>query len=127
MPHLTLLRFQYRMHPEISDIPNRLIYEGRLVDKGTPLPALPHEELGTRSLVLYDTSAVNPWSSRPLKGSRCNLYSAVVAATLAERAIGRVTRTLTNYSGDKIRHLIKSIACVILNGHTFFCRKTDRT
>jgi superfamily I DNA and/or RNA helicase len=75
------------MHPEISDIPNRLIYEGRLVDKVTTLPALPHEELGARPLVLYDTSVVNPWSSRPPTGSRYNLYSAVVAMILAERAV----------------------------------------
>lgn len=86
-PHLTLLRFQYRMHPDISAIPNHLIYGGKLVDKANPVPRLPHDKLGAKPLVLYDISSAAPWSSRLEKGSRYNLYSAVVTATLAERAI----------------------------------------
>ncbi len=86
-PRLTQLRSQYRMHPDISAIPNRLFYAGQLTDKVNPVPCLPHEELGAKPLVLYDTSPAAAWSSRLEKGSRYNLYSGVVTATLIERAV----------------------------------------
>ena len=91
---LTMLRRQYRMHPEISRVPNNIIYGGRLVD------CLSHDTLGgitsflARSpfaatpLVLYDVSSTNPWSSRLDQGGRYNLYSAVLSAELARRAAG---------------------------------------
>ncbi len=41
--------------------------------------------LSKSPLVLYDTSATNPWSSRLERGGRYNLYSAVLTAELARR------------------------------------------
>lgn len=107
---LTLLRIQYRMHPDISAIPNRLIYRGQLVDKVEKVPRVSSSRLGDKPLVLYDTSSAAPWSSRLEKGSRYNLYSAVVTATLLERAVQAGTMevgVITPYSAQA--RLIKLI------------------
>lgn len=73
---------------------------GELTD---PLPSLPHRELGNDPLVLYDISSSAAWSSRLERGSRYNLYSAVVTATLIEHAIRAGTTSLgviTPYSAQ---------------------------
>jgi hypothetical protein len=91
-PRLTMLRRQYRMHPEISRISNSIIYDDRLRDsldqdalrristfvEQSPFAGSP--------LILYDVSSTNPWSSRLDQGGRYNLYSAVLSAELAKRA-----------------------------------------
>ena len=89
---LTLLRRQYRMHPDISAISNRIIYGGRLTDE---LGGDEHQNIetilrkspfGLSPLVLYDLSAINPWS-RQLHPGRYNLYSATLTAELARQAV----------------------------------------
>ena len=91
-PRLTLLRRQYRMHPDISSVSNSIIYNGRLVDSLSQIALddlgsfLSRSPFGTNPLVLYDVSSTNPWSSRLQQGGRYNLYSAVLSAELAKRA-----------------------------------------
>ena len=91
-PRLTLLRRQYRMHPEISAVSNQIIYSGRLVDSLSQNTLtdlnlfLSQSPFGENPLVLYDVSSTNPWSSRLKQGGRYNLYSGVLSAELAKRA-----------------------------------------
>lgn len=91
---LTMLRRQYRMHPEISRVTNSIIYGGRLVDSLSRdtlagiTRFLGKSPYATTPLVLYDVSSTNPWSSRLDRGGRYNLYSAVLSAELARRAAG---------------------------------------
>jgi len=127
-PRLTMLRRQYRMHPEISRISNSIIYGGQLLDclsRDTlrDIAAfLDKSPFATTPLVLYDVSVTNPWSSRLEQGGRYNLYSAVLSAELARRAanagiksIGvispytahtRLIKMMLDESGDAtLRHL----------------------
>lgn len=91
-PRLTMLRRQYRMHPDISRISNSIFYRGQLVDCiGQELlndiaAFLTKSPLAGSTLVLYDVSSTNPWSSQLKQGGRYNLYSAVVSAQLATLA-----------------------------------------
>ncbi len=91
---LAALRQQYRMHPDIGELANLLVYR----DDGNPLEhvAKPKDYAqATNSapepgapLVLCDVSYVNPWCARLLPGySRYNIYSAIVAVRLAEQAL----------------------------------------
>ncbi len=92
-PRMTLLHQQYRMHPDISGISNHIIYGNRLVDKldknalADISTFLSKSPLGHSPLVLCDVSSINPWSSRLERGGRYNLYSAVLSAELAKRAV----------------------------------------
>ncbi len=91
-PRLTILRRQYRMHPEISRVSNCIIYSGQLLDSLSydtlrDITAfLDKSPFGRTPLVLYDVSSTNPWSSHLDQGGRYNLYSAVLSAELARRA-----------------------------------------
>ena len=84
-PRVFLLNTQYRMHPRIAEIPNRLFYDGVLSsDPGTAA----RPGAGANPLVLVDTSDAGAWCVRLARGSRLNLHSAHVAATLAQRLAG---------------------------------------
>src|SRR5215469_4670911 len=91
-PRLTMLKRQYRMHPDISAISNNIIYGGQLLDSlgKAELKSLTafHRKspFASAPLVLYDVSAANPWSSKLERGGRYNLYSAVLSAELARQA-----------------------------------------
>ena len=91
-PRLTMLKRQYRMHPDISAISNNIIYRGQLLDSlgRAELKSLAaiHKQspFAPTPLVLYDVSATNPWSSKLEQGGRYNLYSAVLSAELAKLA-----------------------------------------
>ena len=91
-PRLTMLKRQYRMHPDISAISNNIIYGGQLLDSlgKAELKSLAafHRQspFASTPLVLYDVSATNPWSSKLEQGGRYNLYSAVLSAELARQA-----------------------------------------
>lgn len=127
-PRLTMLRRQYRMHPEISSVSNGIIYSGQLVDSLSydtlrDITAfLEKSPFGRTPLVLYDVSSTNPWSSHLDQGGRYNLYSAVLSAELARRAAqtgiesvgviapytihARLIKMMLDDSGDaKLRHL----------------------
>ncbi|MHB8928814.1 MAG: AAA domain-containing protein [Bacillota bacterium] len=93
-PRLSVLTQQYRMHPDIGELANLLVYRA----DGNPLDhvARPEDyEPATRSdpepgvpLVLCDVSEVNPWCARLSPGySRYNIYTALVSMKLAERAL----------------------------------------
>jgi hypothetical protein len=91
-PRLARLSEQYRMHPRISAISNRIIYGGEQRDRLNPealrkiADVLSASPLGKTPVILYDTSSTDPWSSRLDQGGRYNLYSAVLTAELARRA-----------------------------------------
>lgn len=128
-PRLTMLRRQYRMHPEISRVSNDIIYSGRLVDclsrdaLGGITALLERSPFSRTALVLYNVSPTNPWSSHLDQGGRYNLYSAVLSAELARRAAeagieksvgiispysvhARLIKMMLDDSGDaRLRHL----------------------
>jgi hypothetical protein len=83
-----LLDTQYRMAPAISAISNRFFYGGILKDD----PSIKNRSrlndgVSESPLVLVETAAMNPWCSQLSTGSRFNLYSALVCATLAKRIV----------------------------------------
>ncbi|MDP2871861.1 MAG: AAA domain-containing protein [Bacillota bacterium] len=85
---LSALRRQYRMHPVIGDLTNRLAYEENpLMHNTTPETLAPGLKAAPESgfpLVLCDTSGANPWCARLQPGySRYNIYSAIASARLA--------------------------------------------
>ncbi len=127
-PRLTMLKRQYRMHPDISAISNTIIYGGQLLDSlgkadlKSLAVFLKQSPFASTPLVLYDISSTNPWSSRLEQGGRYNLYSAVLSAELARKAaykgcesIGiispysvqaRLIKMILDDSGDpRLRHL----------------------
>ena len=96
-PRLVSLRKQYRMHEQIGELANELVYRNdrnplehcapsSRTESGTgvnPQPGSP--------LVLCDTSSANPWCARLEPGySRYNIYSAVTAIRLAKQAVRSV-------------------------------------
>lgn len=81
-----LLNRQYRMHPDISDIVNKSIYENRLQDDDTVKTKTKSDEVaGSSALCLIDTSLHNPWCSQFETGGRFNLISALICVSLAEK------------------------------------------
>jgi AAA domain-containing protein/phospholipase D-like protein len=94
--HLVQLDEQYRMHPQISAIPNALIYGNRLRDT----PEAESDE-GLRGwfrrdwgpdnpVLLLDTGATNAWTSPVAAGGRSshiNFVSAVISVDLAGRLL----------------------------------------
>lgn len=126
---LTLLRKQYRMHPDISSVSNAIIYGGRLIDSVANEKRRNINDILNRSLfrgnplVLCDVSVANPWSSRLVgRSGRYNLYCAALSAELARQVVqagidevgvitpyaaqARLIKKMLDDSGDeKLRHL----------------------
>ena len=92
-PRLVKLRLQYRMHPDVSAIPNALVYDGILDNhksceddgclsewySGHPDPVL-----------LVDTGSLGAWVTSVPRGdsaSRLNFLSASVCVDIAERLL----------------------------------------
>ena len=95
-PWFVTLTEQHRMHPEISAIPNRLVYGGRLTDgKGTDsnasLVAWYRDEWGhDRPVLLVDTGSTNAWVTSVPRGSgssRLNFLSATICVDIAEQLL----------------------------------------
>ncbi|OPX93691.1 MAG: DNA topoisomerase I [Pelotomaculum sp. PtaB.Bin104] len=85
---VTLLDTQYRMAPQIADVPNRLFYEGLLKSDPSTMNRLKNDSLsGQNPLVMVDTSTINPWCSRLSTGGRFNIYSALVSAAVARKLL----------------------------------------
>lgn len=81
-----LLNEQYRMHPDISEIVNKNIYDNRLRDADLVKKKIKADDIsGNAALCLIDTSPHNPWCSQFEKGGRFNLISALVCVSLAEK------------------------------------------
>jgi hypothetical protein len=95
-PYLVELRTQYRMHPAISVIPNRLVYQEKLRD-GPNTHAIDglarwyDRDWGHDAPVLrIDTERADAWCSTVLgtgRPSRLNFLSATVAVDLAQRLL----------------------------------------
>lgn len=91
---LVSLRKQYRMHAAIGELSNELVYrpDGNPLEHLAPTemtgPGLAAQPHGGSPVILCDTSSANPWCARLTPGySRYNIYSAVTAVRLAEKAV----------------------------------------
>jgi hypothetical protein len=89
---LSQLRRQYRMHPVIGELANRLAYpDYPLEHVGAPARSMPGTRSGPRpglAVVFCDTSYAQPWCARPEAGwSRYNLFSALVSVQVAKTAL----------------------------------------
>jgi len=81
-----LLKIQYRMHPDISEVPNKEIYGGLLENhKSVKNNTLKDPVSGNSALCLIDTSLHNPWCSQFESGGRFNLISAILCVRLCEK------------------------------------------
>jgi superfamily I DNA and/or RNA helicase len=81
-----LLNRQYRMHPDISEIVNKNIYDNRLEDDDITKKKIINDSVsGNSSICLIDTSAHNPWCSQFETGGRFNLINAIICVTLAKK------------------------------------------
>jgi superfamily I DNA and/or RNA helicase len=113
--HLAQLQVQYRMHPQISAIPNTHFYGGTLEDGDRVLDdsaldgwydnGWEHD----RPVLLIDTGPMNAWVTSVNsagRASRLNFLSATVCVDLAERLLvpGRPELAL----GERARILIAS-------------------
>ncbi|KXK04069.1 MAG: ATP-dependent RecD-like DNA helicase [Chlorobi bacterium OLB4] len=77
---------QYRMHPHISEIVNKRIYDNRLEDDESVKSKSKTDNVsGNSAVCLIDTSIHNPWCSQLEKGGRFNLISALICVSLAEK------------------------------------------
>jgi hypothetical protein len=89
---LSSLRRQYRMHPVIGQLANRLAYpDNPLEHSGAPSVFLRGTKSSPRpglAVVFCDTSPVDPWCARPERGwSRYGLFSALVSVLMARDAL----------------------------------------
>ncbi|MGA2790832.1 MAG: AAA domain-containing protein [Candidatus Bathyarchaeia archaeon] len=85
-----MLRIQYRMNPDISKIVSTRIYGGHLQDHGSVKrsPNVDRPPGAGFSLILLDTSNLNPWSmTHDESYSRINLIHAELAVYMAKEAI----------------------------------------
>jgi len=95
-PHFIALRTQYRMHPQISAIPNELIYGGGLNDGANTndddylATWYQHSWGHDHPVLLVDTGPVHAWVtsvSRGARSSRLNFLSATICVDLAEQLL----------------------------------------
>lgn len=94
--HLVVLTTQYRMHPQISAVPNELIYDGILTDGEHTADDSELDDWFDRSwgpdapVLLVDTESLNAWVTGVGglgRTSRLNFLSATVCVDLAERML----------------------------------------
>lgn len=77
---------QYRMHPHISEIVNKGIYDNRLEDDESVKDKSKTDSIaGSSAICLIDTSIHNPWCSQLETGGRFNLINALICVSLAEK------------------------------------------
>jgi superfamily I DNA and/or RNA helicase len=77
---------QYRMHPHISEIVNKRIYENRLEDDESVKNKTKTDSVaGSSAVCLIDTSIHNPWCSQLETRGRFNFISALICVSLAEK------------------------------------------
>lgn len=91
-PRLVMLRIQYRMHPDISAVPNRLYYYNLLKNglatrtETAPIvaaPPFPESAVAVMNTALLDLYCFSDYSS----GSRFNPVSALITAIQARQAL----------------------------------------
>jgi len=112
--NLVQLQVQYRMDPQISAIPNALVYEGSLidgenVDDDSELDGWYKRDWGHDApVLLVDMAPLNAWvtsvKTGRVGGSRLNFLSATVSVDIAERLL-RLDRPQLPI-GDRPRVLI---------------------
>ena len=98
-PRMVMLTTQYRMHPQISRVPNRLFYGGHLVDAADvekrTRPILRRLPQMGEALANYDLAALETTCFREKQSySRFNLESALVAVHLAYQALQHGQQTI---------------------------------
>lgn len=80
------LFIQYRMHPHISELVSKRIYDDRLEDHPSVNAKTKADSVaGNSAVCLIDTSIHNPWCSQLEAGGRFNLISALICVSLAEK------------------------------------------
>ena len=89
---MVLLQTQYRMHPDISKIPNRLFYGERLQDgegvESNTLEIVNSNPHPGRSLIFYDLSKASSFCCKETEShSRFNIISALIAAELSYQSL----------------------------------------
>lgn len=93
---LRQLKVQYRMHPDIGDVINFLVYERKNEKfalkhgnetKNNGIKLLKSDPLKNAHVGIYDTSAYGPFPTRTDSGSYYNLYQALLAVELAQIAV----------------------------------------
>lgn len=100
-----LLKEQSRMHPAISAIAKKYVYNNLIIDA---LERTPREELAqiqpepNKHLLLCDTSDMSPIAVRPTSGSRINIYHAFCAIAI----IRQVLLSLPDDAGKKDKQII---------------------
>ena len=85
--HSIMLDVQSRMHPTISAVTNRLVYQNSLKDAPNRPQTLNIEPLPAFPLVLCDTHDASPIAMRPPSGSRKNYYHALCCLAIARQAL----------------------------------------
>jgi hypothetical protein len=114
--NLVQLQVQYRMHPQISVIPNTLVYRGDLrdgdgVDDDSELDGWYQRGWGHDSpVLLVDMQPLNAWvtsvKTGRAAGSRLNFLSAIVSVDIAERLLQPDRPSIG--SGERPRVLIEA-------------------
>jgi superfamily I DNA and/or RNA helicase len=96
--HSMMLDVQSRMHPMISAVANRLVYQNRLKDAHNISQLQNIEPLPASPLVLCDTHDASPIAMRPPSGtSRKNYYHALCCLAIARQALKSFpTKTYTS-------------------------------
>lgn len=96
IPFLQQLRYQYRMHPDIAELINQLVYGtygSQYTLKSTDatinngIDRLTKEPLPNSHIGIVDTSEIGSIAVRMDNGSRYNVYNALIAVQLAIKAI----------------------------------------
>jgi hypothetical protein len=85
---VSILDTQYRMTGQITDIANQLFYGGLLRKANAIDSQLINDSIsGSSALTIVDTSAVHHHCTQPPEGSRINIYSAGLCATLCRKLL----------------------------------------
>ncbi len=96
VPYLIQLTTQYRMHPEVSAIPNALFYGGRLENDPSTLDESSLDNWYNREwghdypVLLVDTGIVDAWVTSVAQGSRSsrlNFLSATICMDIARQLL----------------------------------------
>lgn len=85
-----MLREQYAIHPDIINITNNAMYAGQIKSDNVNPDILAIAGRGPfegYSVVMCDTSRLNPWCSRKVNGSQFNPYTALLSVGLTEAAV----------------------------------------
>lgn len=115
-PWLVMLNEQYRMHPVISEFPNRFVYKGMLVDNAQTernnQKTVKSEPLSGDALHLIDLTGTYCAAEKNADGSRFNILSAVITFCTAVKANDKQSMTvgiITPYAAQMrlIRAMLK--------------------